>query len=323
MSNPRTRKADRYGRQDILKILLELDRLRRITTERRIADVRADRAARMRAWLCEYIEHVEPAPGQLPDTVLGHYYGDLNLLKASRMATTTLRITGIERLPDGARLITASGPIKGALKKGLRKLGDIALTQMRNRGLGPAGEIRSARIENGIARIVARISSAVAAMKVEHRVYPAIDVTHDGNGEIYSVDLVDRPGGDVLAKRGLSVLSRLFVKESEVKKSKDKMVKALIEAPLRPDSSDPVEREFAKAAFLTLYNASLRKGPVDDMASVTNVPTPPHNPSDPGARTTSPLPPPQPGPGRGPEAVPIPNTRPLGIGYPSDQNKTR
>jgi hypothetical protein len=37
---------------------------------------------------------------------------------------------------------TAAGPAEGALKKGLRELGDIALTQMRNRGLGPAGDVR-------------------------------------------------------------------------------------------------------------------------------------------------------------------------------------
>jgi hypothetical protein len=58
-------------------------------------------------------------------------------------------------------------------------------------------------------------------------------------------------------------------------------------------------------------------------ASVTNQPGLPPDPSDVGGRTTSPLPPPQLGPARGPQAVPIPNTRPLGIGYPSDQNRTR
>jgi hypothetical protein len=60
-------------------------------------------------------------------------------------------------------------------------------------------------------------------------------------------------------------------------------------------------------------------------SSVTREPTAPHNPSDSGGRTSSPLPPRQPGP-RGPEhgLGPItPNTKPLGIGYPSDQNKTQ
>jgi hypothetical protein len=220
-------------------------------------DARGELAALKRQFLSLVLERTPVPPGQRCGTVID--------LLGKAMATATLTITGIEQLPDGARLITASGPVKGALKKGLRKLGDIALTQMRNRGLGPAGEIRSARIENGIARIVARISSAVAAMKVEHRVYPALDITHDGAGTIYSVDLVDRPGGDVLAKRGVTVFAKLYRKEGEVKKSMtEKAAQLLIKTPLRPDSGNPEERRFAEAAFATLYKASVRKGAIND-----------------------------------------------------------
>jgi hypothetical protein len=60
-------------------------------------------------------------------------------------------------------------------------------------------------------------------------------------------------------------------------------------------------------------------------ASVTREPTQPHDPSDVGGRTTSPLPLPQPGTQPLPQGRdPItPNTRPANSPYPADQNRTR
>jgi hypothetical protein len=60
-------------------------------------------------------------------------------------------------------------------------------------------------------------------------------------------------------------LARVHGKENGVKKSKmQKAAEALITTALRPDSGDPAEREFAKSAFTTLYNASVRKGAIND-----------------------------------------------------------
>jgi hypothetical protein len=245
---------------------LEYER-RRAEDERR--KLRSQREIALRQWFMQHLETTQPAPDQPFDTLLGGHYGDLNLTKRAGMATATLRITNLERLPDGAMLITATGAIAGALKKGLRKLGEFALTQMRNRGLGSAGEVRSARVEKGIARVVARISSAIAATKVEHRVYPALDMTYDDEGTIYSVDLVDRPSGDVLAKRGITILAKLYRKEDEVKLKKsakdlDKAARALIGTPIVPDSGDPERRRLMERAGIELVKAAMLRGPSND-----------------------------------------------------------
>jgi hypothetical protein len=198
MSNPRHRKADRYGRQDILKILLELDRLQRAVNERRVADVRAERAAALRAWFCRHLAETQPAPGQRPDTRLGNYIGDLNLVgKRSRMAALSLPVTSLRPLSDGGWLLEAKGTLGTGLKRAFRKLRKRALGQMGDHGQRPAGAIVDSTIDDaGNASISARVDDAPAIQKLRANVYPLVEVKHAGD-QILSVDLVDT---DALSK---------------------------------------------------------------------------------------------------------------------------
>jgi hypothetical protein len=282
MSNPRARKGDRYGR---------------ITAERRQRDVRADRAARLRAWLAGYVERTDPAPGQRPDTRLGDHYGDLNLIeKRSNMATLSLPITQISPSSDGGWILTAQGAAGAALRKAFRTLKKRAVGQMANSQLPKAGSIIAASIDGGdgkttaSASLTARITDGIAAEKVRRSVYPMLSITTAGN-EVLAVDLIDT---DAVSKGGSNrqvIILKLYESEGSsvnMNKASNKLARQLgvpvpiptqirkatpagaalasqlLATPIVPDAGDPETRQFAQSAALTLIKAARERGPIRD-----------------------------------------------------------
>jgi hypothetical protein len=131
------------------------------------------------------------------------------------MATLSLKIVDYQRVvPGDSWLITAVGEIPALLKKGLQKLAGLALSQMQNGRSPPVGEVRQCSVVGDVVGLTCRVDPTAIA-KVEHKVYPLIEVSHSPNGEIYAVDLMDRPSGDELAKRGSRRLARLYQREDD------------------------------------------------------------------------------------------------------------
>jgi hypothetical protein len=299
MSDPRARRTDRYGRQDIVKILCELDRLSRITADRRTADVRSDRLERLREWFAQHLAETQPQLAQPPDTLLGHQIGDKNLLGKSSMSTFALPITQFAPSSAGGWLLTAQGAAGAPLRKAFRRLKRRALGQMSNPELPKAGEIVAAEIvqtggagtssNSGAlsrAEITARITDPVVAEKIRRSVYPLVAIKTAAN-EVVGIDLVDT---DAVSKGGSNrqvVILKLYQNESspmnvkkiakllserqpqpvQIRKATPAgaaMASALIATPIVPDAGNPETRQLATNAALTLIKAARERGPIRD-----------------------------------------------------------
>jgi hypothetical protein len=105
--------------------------------------------------------------------------------------------------------LTAVGEIRSLLVKGFKKLAGLALSQMHNGQSPAAGEIRQCHVEGDVVGLTCRVDPT-AIQKVTHKVYPLIEVSYSDSGQIYAVDLMDRPSGDELHKRGAKRLARLY-----------------------------------------------------------------------------------------------------------------
>ena len=182
-------------------------------------DARAEAASRKRQWFAQHLAEMEPAPGQWPDTHLEPYIGFTTLAKRStQMPSAALGIVDFETLASGGWLITAAGRVDGALKTALERLGGIALTEMHNRGLGQAGEVRSCKIEGGVARLVARIAphAETVVRKIRHQVLPFIEIIHDDAGNVLDCSLVDRPDASDGLEKGGRGCSRSCIEERKM-----------------------------------------------------------------------------------------------------------
>jgi hypothetical protein len=148
--------------------------------------------------------------------MLGTIYGDKNLLnKRSEMATIALKIVDYQRVVPGSDwLITACGEIPSLLVKGFKRLAGLALSLMQDGNSPPAGEVKGCHVEGDVVGLTCRVDPT-AITKVRHKVYPLIEVSYSDHGQIYAVDLMDRPSGDELAKRGSRRLARLYQREDE------------------------------------------------------------------------------------------------------------
>jgi hypothetical protein len=161
-----------------------------------------------RFW-ADTLQHLHPIPGQRHDTALT----DVIIKRSTEMPSAALGIVDFETIASGGWLITAAGRVDGALKTALERQGGIALTEMHNRGLGTAGEVRSCKVEGGVARLVARIAphAETVVRKIRHQVLPFIEIIHDDAGNVLDCSLVDRPdASDGLEKGGRVVLAKLY-----------------------------------------------------------------------------------------------------------------
>jgi hypothetical protein len=219
---------------EILMLMAAIQRREAIEEElRRKYDARREAASRMREWMARELHDMEPAPGQYCDTLLGNWIGLPAIAKRSKMPSAALGIVDFETLGGGGWLVTAAGQVDGALKAALERLGGIVLTEMHNRGLGKAGEVRSVKVERGVARLIARIAPLAEGVvrKIRHRVLPFIEIIHDGAGNVLDCSLVDRPSAsdEMISKRGAIVLAKLYErKEEEVKLKSLKKAKRLL-----------------------------------------------------------------------------------------------
>ena len=123
------------------------------------------------------------------------------------------------------------GRVAEALHEGLCRLGKAVVGQMHNATLPPAGQLLACSIDAaGTARITCKISDEVAAQKVEHGVYPMIELVHAGS-EILEVALVDRAQ---LEKRGgRLVLAEIFKRgktEMEISDARKSAIAAIEQA---------------------------------------------------------------------------------------------
>jgi hypothetical protein len=84
--------------------MAKLDRQRQAEAAALLRSPRAAREAALREWLAGHMERTDPAPGQLPDTMLGSKAGDLNLIKGMAVSEPLLfaRITKAVPLDDGS-----------------------------------------------------------------------------------------------------------------------------------------------------------------------------------------------------------------------------
>jgi len=171
-------------------------------------------------------EQMHPEPGQLPDTALT----DVTITKGSKMGVLALRIMDYRREAPDSWLLTACGEIPELLKKGLRKLAGRALHQMHDGKSPPVGEIRGCYVHGDVVGLTCRVD-ATAVQKIHHEIFPLIEVSHSEGGEIYAVDLVDRPTGDELVKRGTRRLVRLYQREEGDRVKAKKMAKLLSKGP--------------------------------------------------------------------------------------------
>jgi hypothetical protein len=208
--------------------------------------------AKYRFW-AQALQHLHPVPGQRYDTPLS----DVIITKGSRMPSVALGIVDFETLASGGWLVTAAGRVEGALKTALQRLGGLALSEMHNKGLGKAGEVRSVKIEGGIARLVARVGphAGTVVSKIRHRVLPFIEIIHDGAGQILDVSLVDRPeASDGIEKSGRTVLAKLYRRESDPVKKQKKIEKAAVQFTLNHQmtGADP---NMDRTVFKALYSA--------------------------------------------------------------------
>ena len=156
----------------------------------------------------------------------------------SSMSTLSVPITGIERLTSGW-LVTATAWVAGPLRKGLRRLGKLALGQMHNSELPVAGHVVAVKVdEAGVAKITCKGSNETAAQKTVERVYPMLSISHVDD-EMLEVNLIDRP--DDLAKRGGAprVLAKLYDgKEHTVSKWTKRLRKMGLPQPVLVTASD-------------------------------------------------------------------------------------
>jgi hypothetical protein len=137
---------------------------------RRVRSMQLELQAKKREFWSRWIE-IAPVEGYrcgeaLTSTVITK--------RGSSMPTVALPIVNYENLAAGGWLITCEGAVTGLARKALEKLGPRVLAQMHNKGLGAAGEVRSARVENGIARLICRIGEqaevvARARSKTDYR----------------------------------------------------------------------------------------------------------------------------------------------------------
>jgi hypothetical protein len=174
--------------------------------ERLMAQIREIEAHRQ----LERLAAAEIMPGQRGD---GRSYDDVDrFIKIGTNSTSTLSapITSIERLSSGW-LVTATARVAGPLRKGLRRLGKLALGQMHNSELPLAGHVVAVKVdEAGVAKITCKISNESTAWKTVEGVYPMLSISHIDD-EVLEVNLIDGPPDD-LAKRGGAprVLAKLY-----------------------------------------------------------------------------------------------------------------
>jgi hypothetical protein len=265
MSDP----ADRRGSKSQSRIweLLEADERQRRDLMLEMARLR-NQLDGVKDWYRLY--GAVPRPGQPLDTWIEEQ--ERKFTKAStHMSAIFVPISGSERV-SGQHLVTATvgiaddGLVK-RLKKSFRRVTE--LTEMHD--TTAAGTIVSAKIDGaGVARITARISSAVAATKISERCYPGISVHHI-DGEIDEITLVDRPDEE-LAKRGGrgQVFAKLYNRGDEVNQKKlnkalrkqqgvpnsiEKQVAELLARKITPDSGDAAKRAQSLSDWQMLYNA--------------------------------------------------------------------
>jgi hypothetical protein len=223
MSGPDDRHGSRTSRRIVDELTAAEARGRWLEDEAR--KMRNQLAALKTQFWTHWIAIAEPEPGQRCGTPLTNVI----ITKGLSMPTVALSIVNYENLASGGWLVTAQGWVEGAARKACERLGGLMLTEMHNKGLRPAGEVRSCRLEGGTARLVARIGAEAEAVvaKIRHRVFPMIEIVHDGAGAVLDVSLVDRPQDpDALAKHGKTVLAKLYKGDPQVKKWEKRLRKA-------------------------------------------------------------------------------------------------
>jgi hypothetical protein len=169
-----------------------------------------------RAWLAWYAALAEPCPGQRPDTMLGSYYADKNLLKRSRsMPEYGLRryFGRIQRhyWGSGGQICEASVVCAGVsdLTKACKRAESQSLDQMLGHGR-PAGFIISADVDGTVVRVRAMVSDATAMTKIDNNVYSGVVLEFDEEDRVHRVSLYDT---DQLEKRGIQDVCPIFDRE--------------------------------------------------------------------------------------------------------------
>jgi len=147
-----------------------------------------------REWLADYLERVDPWPGQRPDTLLGTKVG---LKKRSNQPMQIYgRVSEIvpEKWSTKIRVaLNSAGLSPRRLKAAFAKVGRLQLRQMQNAQLKAAGFAFEPTISpTGEIDLRAVITDPLAAQKVSPRSYTGAVVCFDGD-EISDVSLVDSP----------------------------------------------------------------------------------------------------------------------------------
>ena len=148
---------------------------------RRLRDARGERAARMLEFLSRHMESTNPKPRQRPDTMLGDYYADKNLIKGSTsmklwariekavaQADGTLEVRGVissETEDDQGETVLASA-MKSALPRYM--LYPTIRRQHHQDPIGRALEVETG--DDGHTRIVAKIVDDNAIKMIRHKV---------------------------------------------------------------------------------------------------------------------------------------------------------
>jgi hypothetical protein len=155
--------------------LLALAQRRQADAELALARLDERLAEAKREWWLRRLDAAEVVDRR-GDGALKERVTDFTAKASIGMGTLTLPIQRIERL-SGGFLITAGCRVAEALHEGLRRLGKATIGQMHNATLPPAGQLLACSIDAaGTARITCKISDEVAAQKVEHGVYPMIEL---------------------------------------------------------------------------------------------------------------------------------------------------
>jgi hypothetical protein len=142
---------------------------------------------------------------------------------------------------------------------------------MHNKGLGQAGEVRSVKIEGGMARLIARIGphASTVVTKIKHNVLPFIEIIHDGAGEVLDCSLVDRPeASDGIMKLGRIVIAKLYQKEGDEMKTQREIEKAAVQYALGHKMTGTAP-EVDRAVWSLLYKAQRPVGQISS-APVTS-----------------------------------------------------
>jgi hypothetical protein len=195
--------------------------------ERCPENVARDQNQGVRSYLSSSLDEEDPVAA---DGLLGDKAG---WRKRSNVATIALKIVDYQRVVPGSDwLITACGEIPALLVKGFKRLAGLALSQMQNGHSPQAGEVKGCHVEGDVVGLTCRVDPT-AITKVKHEVYPLIEVSYSDQGQIYAVDLMDRPSGEELAKRAPRRLARLYQWEGDTG-MKSVILEKLGKAPAPP-----------------------------------------------------------------------------------------